>query len=617
MFRKNGLPQQPSLLGTTVSDLSETKRLRLEASWAESFRQEVLLRLDEKPFAVLYSKEGSRPNTPVNVLVGWETLKSGFGASDEEMYERYLFDVQVRYALGLEDLNAGDFALRTVYNFRKRLWAHAQGNSENLLEQAFEQVTDEQLAAFQVNSSQLRCDTTQIASDMANMSRLQLLVEVLQQVHGTLSPADQARYDASFAPYIKGKSQQFIYQLKRDDYKPALERVGLVMEQLVVDLAPDYAQESAYQMLCRVLDEHFVHPDNAEAAANLRSDEEPDAGGPDDNEPDDGELEVGLQVKAAKDLCADSVQSPHDPEATYRHKAGKDYRGYVANITETCDPENEVDLIVKVQTAPNNADDADLLRQALPNLIERTDVELIHGDGGFHSPELDKALADAEIEQQLTAIRGNRPDPEQIGLAQFQIESDEENNPLLLLCPQEQEIPVEAGRTPDRFIARPDREQCESCPLFQLCAVRPASAGSTPVLYFTRQQLNVALKRQLIAQQREGPNLRAAVEATVRSVKHPLPHGKAPVRGRFRVSCIILASALMVNVRRLHRLGVRKPRRSGSHIKRLRPLALISALFPLQRALWNPISCFSRLVDRFRMFSHPPSPMTAHTISTP
>ena len=54
-------------------------------------------------------------NIPINVLVGLETLKSGFGWSDEQMYENFCFNLQVRYALGYDRLGDGDFAIRTLY----------------------------------------------------------------------------------------------------------------------------------------------------------------------------------------------------------------------------------------------------------------------------------------------------------------------------------------------------------------------------------------------------------------------------------------------------------------------------------------------------------------------
>ena len=47
--------------------------------------------------------------------------------------------------------------------------------------------------------------------------------------------------------------------------------------------------------------------------------------------------------------------------------------------------------------------------------------------------------------------------------------------------------------------------------------------------------------------------MRAAVEATVREVKHPFPAGKLPVRGKFRMTCMLIGSAAMTNVRRIQR----------------------------------------------------------------
>ena len=48
---------------------------------------------------MLYSETGSRPTVPVNVPVGLEIRKAGFGWTDEEMYHEFLMNLQVRYAL--------------------------------------------------------------------------------------------------------------------------------------------------------------------------------------------------------------------------------------------------------------------------------------------------------------------------------------------------------------------------------------------------------------------------------------------------------------------------------------------------------------------------------------
>jgi len=77
MFKENTGHLQIPLI-SDLDNLSEKSRKRLEGSWAGDFRREVFGRIDEKTYAVLYSDDPSRPNEPVNVLVGLEILKSGF-----------------------------------------------------------------------------------------------------------------------------------------------------------------------------------------------------------------------------------------------------------------------------------------------------------------------------------------------------------------------------------------------------------------------------------------------------------------------------------------------------------------------------------------------------------
>ena len=137
MYKANKRHHQPLLI-SNVNDLPEKHQQRLERSWAGVFYRETFCRLREDAFAVLYDDQPSRPNIPVNVLVGLETLKAGFGWSDEELYDHYVFDLQVRYALGYRDLKEGEFDMRTLYNFRQRLSRYNQAQGVNLLVQAFE-----------------------------------------------------------------------------------------------------------------------------------------------------------------------------------------------------------------------------------------------------------------------------------------------------------------------------------------------------------------------------------------------------------------------------------------------------------------------------------------------
>ena len=209
MFKKNERHLQPILI-TSVNELPEEMRQQLDNSWAGVFYREFFCRLNEEPFAVLYADMPSRPNVPVNVLVGLEYMKAGFGWSDEEMYAAFQYNLQVRYAVGYDEFGTGHFDLRTLYYFRGRLSRYMQEKGVNLLVQAFEQVTDEQIAAFQLKTNLQRMDSTQVGSNIREMGRLQLLVEVLQRVERMLNAEDQVHYREAFAPYLQGQAGQYV-----------------------------------------------------------------------------------------------------------------------------------------------------------------------------------------------------------------------------------------------------------------------------------------------------------------------------------------------------------------------------------------------------------------------
>ncbi|RLG36575.1 MAG: hypothetical protein DRN91_07650 [Candidatus Alkanophagales archaeon] len=512
---------------SSINSLPEKLQNRLEESWAGVFYREVFVRLDESRFAELYSDEPSRPNIPVNVLAGLEILKAGFGWSDEEMYDHFCYDVQVRYALGYRDLSEGHFELRTMYNFRKRVTKHMQETGENLFEQIFEQITDEQIAAFKLNTDKLRMDSTMIASNIRETTRVQLLVEVLQRTHRMLDETDRQRYAKEFEPYLKGSSGQYIYHLKGEDIDEHLRRIGELMHRLVGELVSRYGEESTYRVLQRVFQEHFVVDEST------------------------------LRPREGQELSASSMQSPDDWEATYRQKRGEKHRGYVTNVTETCNPENDFQLIVKVQTEPNNTDDAAMLDEALPGLKERTDVKQMYNDGGYNSPKVDETMREQRVEQIQSAIRGRKPSEEKLGLEDFDWETNDDGQPQTVTCPHEQSVTVESGRKDDRYRASFDASDCETCPFCDQCPTHPLERTPARVLRFSQQELDLALRRQRSADARaSGQNLRAAVEATVRSVKHPFGNGKVPVRGQPRVSMVVVGSATMSNVRQIHRYKV-------------------------------------------------------------
>ena len=524
MYRKNEQHKQSPLF-SSLDDLPHKQRERLESSWAVTFYTEFFCRIDEDIFAVLYSDKVSRPNAPINVLVGLEVLKSGFGWSDAQLEDQLAYNIQVRYALGYCDLSAGHLELRTVYNFRRRVADYMQTTGINLLEQVFEQITDEQIEAFALKTNKLRVDSTLVASNIRWMSRLQLLVEVLQRTWRMLSEIDRVRYAKVFEPYVTRTSGQYTYHIESGQAGEHLESIGILMQQLVRELQTVYREQETYPILVRVFHEHFIVDAHK------------------------------LRLKMGQELSSGNLQSPDDLGATYRVKRDEGYQGYVTNVTETCDPDNDIQLIVKIQTESNLTDDAELLNQAIPNLVARTDVDELYTDGGYNSQQVDKTLQRYRLELYQSAIRGPTTQKGRLGVSDFEFERNRRGVPTRVRCPQGQETTVSSTYTDNRFRAAFDATICATCSLLKQCPTlalkrRPHLRH----LRFHQEQVNIAHRHANLRKLKDKEhNLRSAIEATIRSLKHPFGNGKLPVRGHSRMSMMMVASAAMTNIRRIWR----------------------------------------------------------------
>ena len=84
--------QQLTVLDSTFN-LTEREKRMLEKSWAKTFADKVFPAIDENIFSVLYSEKASRPNTPVNVIVGALILKEALNVTDDESVEAMAFDI--------------------------------------------------------------------------------------------------------------------------------------------------------------------------------------------------------------------------------------------------------------------------------------------------------------------------------------------------------------------------------------------------------------------------------------------------------------------------------------------------------------------------------------------
>ena len=105
----------------------------LSRSWASWFAEHVFPEIDEQIFAPLYSRHGSRPNTPVNVLVGALVLKNLFHLTDEGVMESLLFDLRFQYALHTTSFEEQPLSDRSFGRFRERCRVYREETGVDLL----------------------------------------------------------------------------------------------------------------------------------------------------------------------------------------------------------------------------------------------------------------------------------------------------------------------------------------------------------------------------------------------------------------------------------------------------------------------------------------------------
>ena len=74
----------------SVFSLTAREKKALDNSWAKIFADEIFPNIDEERFSVLYSSKASRPNAPVNVIIGALIIKELFDYSDDEIVENLM-----------------------------------------------------------------------------------------------------------------------------------------------------------------------------------------------------------------------------------------------------------------------------------------------------------------------------------------------------------------------------------------------------------------------------------------------------------------------------------------------------------------------------------------------
>lgn len=525
MFREDTSHLQNSFFDI-YRQLPASKKKKMEESEENSFYNLVFCRIKEKDFKCLYSEKGSRPNTPVNRLVAaiiWMWKK---GWSVKELITQTNFNLLTRQAIGLKKIDEEAFCETTYFNFQNRIREYFVETGVNLLEEVFDGLTEGQCRELKIKTNIQRTDSFQAMSNIRSYSRLQLLIEVLLRIYREIKKEDKEKFKDALLAYTGKSSGQYVYKLNRNDIPHELDKLGKIYHKLHTELKEDYGDLQIFQILERVYEEHFTV------------------------------LDEKIEVKPNEELHSGMLQSPDDMEATYRKKREEEYRGQVVNVTETANPENEVELLTDIGGYSNNTDDDEILNDRIDKITEKTpDMEELHTDGGYGSEKTDEKMEEKEIRQVQTDIRGRKSEKVPVKITQIREDKYEAE------CPQQK---VKSQKTRKRHKACFDKEICKSCEYSSECP--SVEQKSCRVYYFTHNTYLLDKRRRVLdTLPPERRKLRPNIEATVKEFTGPLNHkGKLRVRGRFKTMMYAYSMAIAINFGRIHRYLVENPKKAGA-----------------------------------------------------
>lgn len=364
MFRKTS--PQLSLMESSFL-VTKKKRARLERSWSQAFRIHVLPLIDEEAFRECFCQDNGRPNTLIRLLVGLHLLKEADDLTDEQVLDALEFNLQWQHALGVQPEDA-HVAEKTLHNFRGRLADNARART------VFEQLTEALMKADGLSAVRQRLDSTHVMSNIAVLTRLGLFTETvshfLRQVRKD-APEAFGKLEGGYAKRYLDR-EGFFADAKREQARRRLPVAAQDLYALVRAFEGDEAVRAwdSYASLVRLLREQC------------------DVTGGEGEPPK-------VEVKEPKGVSGASLQSPHDPDATYGHKG----KGYEAQVTETCGEDNPYEVITAIEVTGAHASDQHATVPMVDHLEERGIApEVMLADTGYGSGENIVACAERGVE---------------------------------------------------------------------------------------------------------------------------------------------------------------------------------------------------------------------------
>ncbi len=501
MFKTTHRDTQIDLFGNVPLQLrgKAKKYYENEKSWHNQFYNQIVSRIDESLFTPLFSDRMGAPNASASTMVGMMILKEGMGWSDKQLFEQCNFNLLVRKAFGLINLSDEIPVSSTYYLFRSKIHNYNREHNVDLLSLAFAMVTGEQVKEFNVDGRSIRMDSKLIGSNIALYTRYEIVHQTLQLFFKSLDDKGLLRLPKSYrkqlAAIVEEDPEVIVYRHTREEIKSRLESLGDLFYRLTLIFKNDTRDHAL--LLHRVFQEQYKILEGHK-----------------------------IELRPKEEIRSDSVQSPHDPECTYRNKGDQKIKGYSANITETCSDES-LNLVTDVNVQNANTSDVIFVQPSIQATQEvtRQKVEKVHADGGYQSPDNDVFCKD--IDMVFTGIAGSE--------SRYVLERTD-NDELLVTDTQTGETHV-AKKVKKNKNSTQDRWYIET---------------STGRYYFDCKALRTSeLRRMMRERTTEELQKRNNVEATVFQLAYHLRNNKSKYRGLFKTQMWAVCRCFWINLVRI------------------------------------------------------------------
>ena len=506
-------------------NLTEREKKMIEESWSAPFAKFIFPAIREERFAVLYSeKTATRPNTPINIIIGSLIIKEILELTDDEVLTGLMFDVRMQYALHTTSYAEQPLSDRTFSRFRQRLYEYEQKTGKDLMKEEILALSSEIAKLMKIKPHMKRMDSLMIASACKDMTRLEVvyitvanLVNAVHKIAGDELLIGMEHYlntDDKNRVIYHNKSEDRAAKIQSiiEDGAAMIERLGEAGEEL-----PEYA------LVVRLLEDQSIID------------------------------EVGNRVaKDNRAIAPNSLQNPSDPEATYRKKAGEHYIGYVGNVVETFDG-NGNSIITDYEFEQNRHSDSDFSKSAIKNIAEAGEASpdekvVLIGDGAFASAE-NSALAEANnIILITTALTGPKP-PEVF--ADFVIDKE---NKQVEQCPAGH-APIRQGHNPitENYRIVMDKNHCGNCPHRAECKAKMQKKSAVVNVSENKvERARVANNASVTADEyKQYRNARNAVEGIPSVLRRVYDVDDMPVFGIMKSKMMFGLKIAAINVKKL------------------------------------------------------------------